>query len=151
MDPYLRHYEVRASDLDSNGHVNYASYIDAAASVRYGFFSEHGFPPERFSGLGQGPIYTALHAHFLREVRLGETITITYALTGLSTHGGRWKVHHDILKSGGKKAVGLDIEGALLDLATRTPALPSPELLQVFNLIPRTADFQVLPDSLWRS
>ncbi len=151
MDPYSQAYEVRRSDLDGNGHVNYAAYIDAAANVRYGFFAEHGFPPERFSGLGQGPIYTALHAQFLREVRLGETITITYALTGLSPRGGRWQVHHDILKGGGKKAVSLDIEGALLDLATRKPAIPSPELLQVFHLIPRASSFKVLPDSLWRS
>jgi acyl-CoA thioester hydrolase len=151
MSPYSRLHEVRPSDLDSNGHVNYAAYIDAAANVRYGFFAEHGFPPERFSGLGQGPIYTALHAQFLREVRLGEAVTITYALTGLSPRGGRWKVHHDVVKANGKKAVSLDIEGALLDLATRKPAVPSPELLQVFGLIPRTSDFEALPDSLWRA
>ncbi len=151
MDPYTRAYEVRPSDLDSNGHVNYAAYIDAAARVRYGFFAEHGFPPERFSGLGQGPIYTALHARFLREVRLGESIMISYAIAGLSPRGGRWQVHHDILKAGGKLAARLDIEGALLDLGTRRPALPSPELLRVFQLIPQMPGFKVLPDSLWRS
>jgi len=151
MPSYSRAYEVRPSDLDSNGHVNYAAYIDAAAGVRYGFFSEHGFPPERFSGLGQGPIYTDLHARFLREVLLGEMLTITYALTGLSPRAGRWKVHHDLIKSNGKKAVSLDIEGALLDLATRRPALPSPELAEVFALIPRASGFEMLPDSLWRA
>ena len=151
MNPYTRDYQVRQSDLDSNGHVHYAAYIDAAAGVRYGFFSEHGFPPERFSGLGQGPIYTALHAKFLREVRLGETVTITYCLTALSPGGGRWKVHHDVFKSNRKKAVSLDIEGALLDMTTRRPAVPSAELLQVFHQIPQTVDFVVLPDSLWRS
>ncbi len=151
MDPYTHAYQVRQSDLDSNGHVNYAAYIDAAANVRYAFFAEHGFPPERFSGLGQGPIYTSLHAQFLREVRLGETITIAYSITGLSPRGGRWQVHHDILKDTGKKAVSLDIEGALLDLATRRTAMPSPELLAVFQVIPRTSNFRVLPDSVWRS
>lgn len=151
MPPYSRLYEIRWSDLDSNGHVNYAAYIDAAGDLRYRFFMEHGYTPERFLVLGMGPIYMDLHAQFLREVLLGETVTITYALTGLSAHGGRWKVHHDVLKASGKKAVSLDIAGALLDLRTRRLALPPADLSQVFGLIPRTADFTVLPDAPWRT
>lgn len=147
MNEYSRTYEIRWSDLDANGHVNYATYINAAGDVRYHFFWEHGFPPDRFEHLGMGPIYTAIHAQFLREVRLGETVTITYAVSGLSPQGGRWKVHHDVLKSNGKKAVTLDIEGAILDLTTRKPVLPLPELLQVFELIPRAQDFEVLSET----
>lgn len=148
MDTYNGTYEVRWSDLDTNGHVNYSSYIDAAGDLRYRFFTQHGFPPEKFTQLGMGPVYTAIHAYFLREVRIGETITITYALAGLSTRGGRWRVHHDIRKENGKRAVSLDLEGALLDLATRRPVLPPTELLAVFALIPRVEGFEVLPDSV---
>ena len=151
MNEYSRPYEIRWSDIDTNRHVNYAAYIDAAGDLRYRFFTEHGFPPERFEQLGMGPIYTAIHAQFLREVRMGETITITYSLTGLSAHGGRWKVHHDILKSNGKRAVIIDLEGMILDLTTRKPVPPTPELLQTFQLIPRNADFQVLPEMRRRS
>ena len=144
MTEYSKLYEIRWSDLDANGHVNYAAYIDAAGDLRYRFFTEHGFPPEKFTTLGIGPIYTAIHAEFFREVRMGETVTITYGMSGLSPSGGRWKVHHDILKSNGKKAVTLDLEGAILNLSTRKPALPTPELFQTFNLIPRTGDFDAL-------
>ncbi|MGA2504152.1 MAG: thioesterase family protein [Anaerolineales bacterium] len=149
MDPYFKNYEIRWSDIDANGHVNYAAYIDAAGDLRYHFFTAHGFPPERFEQLGVGPIYTAIHASFLREVRMGETVTITYALAGLSPQGARWKVHHDVLKSNGKKAVSIDIEGAILNLTTRHPSLPTPELLQVFNLVPRTTVFEDLSDTRW--
>ena len=31
----------------------------------------------------------------------------------------------------------------------RTAGMATPELAQVFDLVPRTADFEVLPDSLW--
>jgi acyl-CoA thioester hydrolase len=146
LSEYSKTYEIRWSDLDANGHVNYAAYIDATGDLRFRFFAEHGFPPERFDQLGVGPIFTAIHAQFLREVRMGETVTITYALAGLSPQGGRWKVHHDVLKPNGKKAVRIDLEGAILNLSTRKPALPTPELLQTFNLIPRTADFEVLSE-----
>jgi len=151
LSDYSKTYEVRWSDIDANRHVNYAAYIDAAGDLRYRFFAEHGYPPEKFEQLGMGPIYTAIHAQFLREVRMGETITITYALTGLSAQGGRWKVHHDILKSNGKKAVMIDLEGMILDLSTRKPVPPTPDLLQIFLLIPRNAAFQVLPEMRRRS
>jgi acyl-CoA thioester hydrolase len=139
-------YEIRWSDLDANGHVNYSAYINAAGDVRFRFFGEHGYPPEKFAELGAGPVYTALHVQFLREVRLGESVTITFALSGLSPQGGRWKVHHDILKASGKKAVSLDVEGIIMDLTARKPVPPSAELRQIFDSIPRAEDFEELPD-----
>jgi len=149
MDTYSATFEIRWSDLDANSHVNYAAYIDAAGDLRYRFFIEHGFPPVRFAQLGIGPVYTALQARFLREVRMGETIAITYFLSGLSPRGAIWKVHHDVLKSNGKKAVSLDLEGTILDLSTRKPVAPTPELLQIFNLIPRSPNFAILPEMRW--
>jgi len=149
INEYSRTYEIRWSDIDANGHVNYAAYIDAAGDLRYRFFTEHNFPPEKFQGLGIGPIYTAIHAQFFREVRMGETVNITYAMSGVSPRGGRWKVHHDIFKANGKKAVGIDLEGAILNLSTRKPAVPTPELLETFNLIPRTTAFEVLSETRW--
>lgn len=71
-----------------------------------------------------------------------------YTLAGLSARGGRWRVHHDVLKANGKRAVSIDLEGTILDLTARKAALPPPELAQVFSLIPRAADFEVLPDSV---
>jgi len=147
MNEYSRNYEIRWSDLDANGHVNYSAYINAAGDLRYRFFSEHDFPPDKFEELGIGPVYTAIHARFLREVRMGEAVTITYALSGLSPQGSRWRVQHDILKSNGKKAVSLVIEGAILNLSTRKPAFPTPELMETFNLVPRAKDFEVLSET----
>jgi acyl-CoA thioester hydrolase len=149
MEPYSKTYEIRWSDLDANGHVNYAAYIDAAGDLRYHFFTAHGFPPEKFTELGLGPVYTTIHADFYREVRMGETVTLTYALSGLSPSGGRWKVHHEVLKSNRKKAVSIELEGAILNLSSRKPVLPTPDLLQVFNLVPRSANFEILSEIRW--
>jgi len=96
--------------------------------------------------LGVGPVYTKITIEFLREVRLGETVTISFAVTGLSLQGTRWTVHHDVLKPNGKKAVRIDMEGVLLDLNTRKPVPANSELLQVFNMCPRTPDFEVIPE-----
>jgi len=149
MNEYSKTYEIRWSDIDANGHVNYAAYIDAAGDLRYHFFKEHNFPTERFQELGIGPVYTAIQARFFREVRMGETVTITYVLAGLSPQGARWKVHHDVLKANRKKAVSIDLEGTILDLVTRKPVRPMSELLETFQLIPRSTDFEVLSDIRW--
>ena len=150
MNEYSRTYEIRFADIDANRHVNHAVYVDAAGDVRYKFFAERGFPPERFEQMGIGPVYTKIAVEFLREVLLGETVTITYALAGLSPQGQRWKVHHEVLKSNRKKAAVLDVEGVVLDLTTRKSIPPGPELMQVFNAIPRTAGFEILPELLRR-
>jgi acyl-CoA thioester hydrolase len=89
MNEYTKTYEIGWSDIDANGHVNYAAYIDAAGDLRYRFFIVQEFPPERFEQLVIGSIYTAINARFFRKVRMGETVTITYALSSLSPLGAR--------------------------------------------------------------
>jgi hypothetical protein len=54
-----------------------------------------------------------------------------------------------VLKANGKKAVNIDLEGAILDLSARKPVLPMPELFQTFNLIPRAPDFEELSETHW--
>ncbi|HEX9091205.1 MAG TPA: acyl-CoA thioesterase [Anaerolineales bacterium] len=149
MDAYTMTYEVRWADIDANRHVRYSAYIDAAAELRYRFFTQHDLPPEAFDRLGVGPVYTSLTANFYREVRLGETITITYLITGLSESGIRWKVRHDFLKANGKKAVTVALEGTILNLITRQPTAPTPEIMAVFNLVPHSPDFELLPEVKW--
>ncbi len=149
MDAYSIPYQVRWTDIDANRHVRYSAYIDATAELRYRFFAEHNLPPEAFDNLGVGPVFTSLTATFFREVRLGETLTITYLLTGLSPQGIRWKVQHDFLKANGKKAVSVSLEGTILDLNTRQPTIPTPEIMSVFQQVPRSVDFEVLSESRW--
>jgi len=142
-------YEVRWADIDANRHVRYSAYIDAAAEQRYRFFTEHNLPPEAFDQLNIGPVYTTLVASFFREVRLGETLNIEYLLSGLSPSGVRWKVQHNFLKANGKKAVTVSLEGTILNLTTRQPTAPTPEIMAVFQLVPRSPVFEVLSESRW--
>ncbi len=145
-DEYAVTYEIRWSDLDANGHVNYSTYIDATADLRYRFFAEHGFPAEKFLEMGIGAVYVAIEARFYREVTVGETITIDYVLTGLSPKATRWKVRHDVLKANGKRAVSLAIEGTVLDLNSRRVVPLSPELMAIIERIPRAKQVEVMRD-----
>jgi acyl-CoA thioesterase FadM len=103
-------------------------------------------PPEAFDKLDMGPVYTTLTANFFREVRLGETLTIKYLLTGLSPSAVRWKV---ACTKSQRKAVSISLEGTILNLTTRQPTAPTPEIMAVFQLVPRSPDFEVLSESRW--
>ncbi len=149
MDAYTTTYEVRWTDIDANRHVRYSAYIDAAAEQRFRFFNEHDLPPEVFDKLDVGPVYTTLNVSFFREARLGETLTICYLLTGLSPSGTRWSVQHNFLKSNGKKAVSVSLEGTILNLSTRQPVAPTPQIMEAFQLVPRAPNFEELSESRW--
>jgi acyl-CoA thioester hydrolase len=149
MEAYTTIYEVRWTDIDANRHVRYSAYIDAAAEQRYRFFNEHDLHPEVFDRMNVGPVYTTLLVNFFREVLLGETLTIQYLLTGLSPSGVRWKVQHLFEKSNGKKAVSISLEGTILNLTTRQPCPPTPEIMAVFQQVPRSKDFEELSESRW--
>ncbi len=147
MDAYTMTYEVRWSDIDANRHLRSSVYLDVAADLRSRYFTQHGLPPEVFDRLTIAPVYTSLTANFFREVRLGEILTVTYLLLGLSPQAIHWKVHHDFLKTNGKKAVTISVEGAIINLSTRQPTAPPPDILAVFQDIPHSRDFEVLSEN----
>ena len=149
MDAYSMSYAVRWADIDANRHVNYSAYIEAATELRYRYFAEQNLPPETFERLDIGPTYTSLLINFYREVRLGETITITYQLAGISEHGIRWKIRHNFLKANGKKAVAILLEGTFLNMTSRQPVVPPAEILSAFQSVPHSPDFEILPELKW--
>jgi acyl-CoA thioester hydrolase len=149
MDTYSMDYKIRWADIDANRHVNYAAYIEAATELRYKFFIEHDLPPEIFEKMGISPTYTSMLVNFYREVRMGETITINFLLTGLSEKGIRWRIKHDFFKANHKKAVQVLLEGTIINLETRQPVVPTPEIMNAFLDAPRSADFAELPEMRW--
>jgi acyl-CoA thioester hydrolase len=149
MQTYSLPYEVRWTDIDANRHVRYSAYVDAAAEMRYRFLNQQGFPSTELEKLGIGLIYTSLMINFYREVLLGEVLTITFLLTGMSPLGVRWKIRHDFLKANGKKAASMSLEGAFLNMDTRQPMIPTPEMLALFHQVPRSLEFEVMSDSRW--
>ncbi len=142
---YARRYEIKWADVDPNGHVRHSVYGDYAVDVRVRFLLDHDFPPARFRELGFGPVLLADQSRYLKEVVLGDAITVSMKLAGLAPDGSRWKIQHDVIKVSGEKAATLRVEGAWLDLATRKLIVPPPDLVQLFGQLPRTADYEDLP------
>ena len=60
--------------------------------------------------------------------------------------GSRWKGVHVVWKEDGVQAAVITVEGAWIDLNARKLAIPPSDLLEVINKIPRTTDFEYIPD-----
>lgn len=103
-DGFSKSYSVKWADLDPNGHARHSVYDDYAVDARVRWMEANGIPPRRFAELGFGPVILRQVSRFYRELTIEDTITVKISLTGLSSDGSRWKVHHDILKANGEKA-----------------------------------------------
>ncbi|HEX6133043.1 MAG TPA: acyl-CoA thioesterase [Longimicrobiales bacterium] len=144
IDAFRTKMEVRWADLDANRHVRNTAFSEFATHARLRFLASRGFPPERFTRIGIGPIFFREETLFRREVHLGDTITIEVRSDGLAPDVSRWRVVHRILRATGEEAASVTVEGAWLDLAARTLTAPPAELATALRELPRTDEFEEL-------
>lgn len=147
MQAYSKIYEVKWADMDPNRHMRHSVYNDYAAQTRVGMFSEFNLSITEVGRLGFGPVLFREETNFLREINLLETITVTCALTTMRQDASRWSFLHEIFKEGedGIKAAQIVVDGAWLNLDSRKLGT-IPELQEVMNRFPKTADFEWMPD-----
>jgi acyl-CoA thioester hydrolase len=109
------------------------------------FFAEHGFPPSEFRRLGFGPVIRRDELEYFREIGLHETVTVTYAVLGMSIDGSRFQIENEIWTANGERAAVVRSRGGWLDLRARRLIAPPAALLAALKQVPRTADFAELP------
>jgi acyl-CoA thioester hydrolase len=138
---YAKQFLAGWAMMDSNGHMGNTSYLDLAADVRMAFFAEHGFPPAEFRRLMLGPVVRRDEVDYYREINLHETVTVTYAVAKMTPDGARFVIENEIWSASGERAATIRSTGGWLDLRARKLIAPSPELLAIFQRVPRTPDF----------
>jgi acyl-CoA thioester hydrolase len=145
MKEYSKTYEILWRDVDPNGHARHTSYLDYASHLRFAFMFERGFSHHEMNKLGIGPIIISEEAKYLREVQLGEKITISYSALGLSGDDAKFKLRHDIRNSAGKRAVRITLSAGWLDLETRKLISPPDELAAILREVPKDKNFREMP------
>lgn len=144
MSEFIKHFEIRWADLDPNRHLRHSAYADYATHVRFSFLRDHGFGQRRFVELGFGPVIVREEVRFRREVEGGEIIAIDFRAQGLAPDASRWDLSHAVVRSDGKLAATVRVEGGWLDLATRKLTVPPGEIRELLHRLPRTDDFSPL-------
>lgn len=132
---------VRWSDVDQNQHVRHSAYYDYGAHCRIQFFRSIGFTNEKFKDLKIGPILFHEACHFIKELKLGETISINVLGGTMRPDGSHWTLYHEIFNEAGQKAAHIKIQGAWMDLNKRKITTPPVELAEAFGLLAKGEDY----------
>lgn len=129
-------FTTRWADFDANIHMRHTAYNDYAAESRLRFFKKHNITIRDFSMEKIGPILFEENTKFLREIHLGEDITVNLKVNGLSSKGERWKIQHEVFNQAGQLSAVITVYGAWLDLVKRkltTPLKNSKLFLAMLN------------------
>ncbi|HEV2148728.1 MAG TPA: thioesterase family protein [Longimicrobiaceae bacterium] len=143
-------FEVRWADLDGNRHVRNTAFSEYATHTRFRLLAAHGFDQARLEALRFGPVMMREEIRYRREVLFGDALAVTVRCAGLSPDGSHWRVHQDVLRSDGREAAVLSIQGGWIDLDSRKPTAPPAELAAVLQGLPRTRDYADLPSLVRR-
>jgi len=142
MPTYEKTYTAIWADMDPNGHMRHSAYTDYAAHTRVDFLAKQGFTMQYFAEHALGPILFREDTRFLREVKMGDEITVTSEVAGLNADGSRWRIVHTIKKPDGIVAATVTVDGAWLDLRRRKLTVPPPEIAEAMATAARHESYQ---------
>jgi len=145
VDQFSKTFTVRWADCDANGHLRSTGYSDYAIEVRMAYLLEHEFGLAELRQAGIGPVILREEIDYLRECHMGEELTVTFTILGLSPDGARFKMVQEIWKSNGKQAARIVVLGGWLDARLRRLTPPPDALRQAFEQAPRVGPFETLP------
>jgi len=139
---------VRWSDCDANGHVRNTAYSEYAVDVRVGFLASQGWTYDDFVKHHIGPVIIREEIDYVRELRMGDEVTVDVTWVGASNDGARFKFLHEFTRRrDGKPCARILILGGWMDLAQRRLAPPPARLAEVMARFERGPSWEVLPDA----
>jgi acyl-CoA thioester hydrolase len=147
---FEKHFEVGWRDVDPNGHVANMTYLEYAVDTRVAFFDACGFPPQNFRNQRFGPVIKNDFVEYFREVMMLEKLTVTMENGGFSEDGSRFRVINSIYKQDRTPVARVTSIGGWLDLLKRKLTIPHNTIIEAWQTLPRTEDFEVLNSSIKR-
>ena len=108
---------VRGYELDTQGHLNQAVYMQYAEHARWESLRAAGLPQDKLLATGVGPVALEVTIKFLRELRGGDEVTVSCAFE--YTGGKTFRIVQEIRKADGTVAAQIAGVGGLLDLTER--------------------------------
>ena len=145
MSVFTKEISIRWSDLDPNFHMRHSVYYDFGAQHRVEILEQQGLTMKIMQQQHFGPIIFREECVFRKEIRLGDTISISTKLGKIKEDASRWTIIHELKNGQGELCAILTIDGAWMDTQLRKLAQPTPAVvLQVMNSFPKTDDFIIL-------
>ncbi|MGW7054203.1 acyl-CoA thioesterase [Streptomyces sp. NPDC054887] len=108
---------VRGYELDTQGHVNQAVYLQYAEHARWELLRAAGLPQEKLLASGVGPVALEVTVKYARELRGGERVRVTCQF--VYGAGKTFEIVQRIVKEDGTVAAEITGVGGMLDLSAR--------------------------------
>ncbi len=145
-EEYRMKFQTIWANMDPNGHMRHSAYNDYAAQVRVQIFSDYGLSFNKLMKKGIGPVLFREETLFYKEIRLNEMIEVDFQLLKVRRDGSKFSILHKVYNAEGSHAASVTVDGAWLDLIKRKVAAPPQELNSLILRLPRSIDFDWIPD-----
>jgi acyl-CoA thioester hydrolase len=110
---------VRVYELDTQGHLNSAVFLQYAEHARWEHLSTAGISVEALLGSGVGPVFLESTIRWTAEVLAGDALTIDVIYEFSDEASKTFLIHQTFRRDDGTTAAQLTSRCGLLDLETR--------------------------------
>jgi len=114
---------VRGYELDTQGHLNQAVYVQYSEHARWELLAAAGIRQNALIESGIGPVALEVNVKYLRELRGGERVDVTCEFAW--AEGKVFQMKQQILKQDGTVCADIVVTGGILDLKARK-LVPNP-------------------------
>ncbi|NUR50129.1 MAG: acyl-CoA thioesterase [Hamadaea sp.] len=117
VEPFSVRITVRGYELDTQGHLNQAVYLQYGEHARWECLRAAGLSQDRLIGSGVGPVALEVTVRYLRELRGGDVVDVTCEFEW--GEGKTFRIRQDLRRPDGTQVAELTGVGGLLDLTVR--------------------------------
>jgi acyl-CoA thioester hydrolase len=108
---------VRGYELDTQGHLNQAVYLQYAEHARWECLRAAGVGQSELIADGVGPVALEVTVRYLRELRAGDEVDVSCAFVW--GEGRTFRIEQEFIRADGEPVATLWGVGGLLDLRER--------------------------------
>ncbi|MEU1400964.1 acyl-CoA thioesterase [Streptomyces sp. NPDC005728] len=116
-EPYSVRVTVRGYEIDVQGHLNQAVYLNYAEHARWSLLRAAGVSQAGLVGRGVGPVSLETTIRYHRELLAGDEVDVTCAFEWGS--GKTFRIRQEIRRTDGTVAAEIIAVGGVLDLTAR--------------------------------
>ena len=116
-DQFQVRIAVRGYELDLQGHVNQAVYLQYGEHARWQCFAAAGLTPDVLIPAGVGPVVLETTIRYLKELRAGDEVDVTCRF--LWDTGKTFRVEQDYTRVDGTPVARLTSVAGVLDRSLR--------------------------------
>jgi len=133
--------QVLWAQIDANQHMRHSAYADICAQARLNMLQSIGLNANTLLVRKIGPVLFREELKYLKEIALGDQVTVVCEVLSSRADGSRWTIRHEIYRGDGVKAAVVIADGSWIDMEKRKLAILPTEISDMFALAPKAQDY----------